>query len=613
MELKRIIEKISVEEEILNNLLLEVDKTLDTETIISWFIRILKSYPNICEKFALPSDTRLKNALLKILTIESSIKNPISYLLTNRLEQYLASLPNICSHNMSSQSIKDSMEIYYKLKRLINFYKTASQNKSISATTTALKTHRLHLYKESNNETDLRVVLRSFYEDKNDGNRNDRNLLLNFILEQLVNESNQPGHISERRHLWWSIFTLLSESDLKWITTNKNAIDNQINYLLSLPEYSPSGDVLSKSSVPELITVENDKLWETINICRILITEFSFNLELITIEKLKTRLNQNVDFIFSNDLYSSIVSTKNKLILLYELANYQSIESSLSTVNDDKYSYKSNFIGEFLYNMDTLESSRLILKKISKFIDTPDRWTKHTLTSLMICGAPGQGKSEFANQFSLELKKIANNTGKEIVINFSSVGKEINSNEDLNRILDNSTNYSNPELIVVNIFDEIDKAIFNFYTPFLSKLEMKVISGQTPLTIWIFAQSSFPRFDSYINYSNKLENKSLRDFLTRLQLGYIELPELKFSPEQRLLSAIGVAKKSFKKSSSISKGWAFYFMSSLTIEHNRLLIKEVNEKTEIIDQVLVLNNMKLIETIEQIINSKANEKWIDMN
>lgn len=613
MELNKIKEKISTEEETLINLLLEVEQTLDVDTITSWFVKVLKSYPNICEKFSLPTNPQLKNALLKILTTESSIKNPISYLLTNRLEQYLASLPDICSHSMSSQSIKDSMEIYYRLNRLINFNKSASQNKSISAIANALKNHRLHLYKESNNETDLRVVLRSFYEDKNDGNKNERSLLLDFIMLQLLNESNQPGLISERRHLWWSIYTLFSESDYKWLSINQNDIENLIKYILNLPEYSPSGDALSKSPTPELITVENDKLWETINICRVLITDLSCKITQPTIEHLKVRLNQNVSYIFSNDLYSSIGTTKNKLILLYELAIYQSLESAISIINNCSYSFKLNFIGEFLYNMDTLEKSKLLLQKIENFIIAPERWTKHTLTSIMICGAPGQGKSELANQFSIELKNIADSYKKEVKINFLSVGKEICSNEDLNGILVDIATNSDSKSIVINIFDEIDKANFNFFTPFLSTLEMKINTLQTPLSIWIFAQSSFPRFGSYLKYAHSLENKSLRDFLTRLQLGYIELPELKFSPEQRLLSAVGIAKKSYKKSSYISKGWAYYFMSRYNIEHNRLLIKEVNENTESVDQVLVLNDNGLIDKIEQVINSKANEKWISLN
>ncbi len=613
MELKRITEKISVEEKVLIDLLLEVEQTLNVDTIASWFVKVLKSYPNICEKFALPTNTQLKNALLKILTIESSIKNPISYLLTNRLEQYLASLPDICSHNMSSESIKNSMEIYYKLKRLINLNKSTSQSKSISAIANALKNHRLHLYKEYNNETDLRVVLRSFYEDKNDGNTKERNTLLDFIIAQLINESKQPGLISERRHLWWSLYTLLSESDIKWFSNKQGEIENIISYLLSLPEYSPTGDVLSKSSTPELITVENDKLWETINICRILNCELSNRIIQPIIEQLKGRLNQNVNYIFLNDLYSSIGITKNKLILLYELANFQSVESAKLWINDCSYTFKPNLIGEFLYNMDTLDKSKIILRKIEDFIKLPDKWTKHTLTSMMICGAPGQGKSEFANQFGSELKKIAGVYKKEIKINFLSVGKEINSNEDLSQFLNDISKETDTKTIIVNIFDEVDKANFNFFTPFLSALEMRFNASQTPLTVWVFAQSSFPRFDSYRDYANKLENKSLRDFLTRLQLGYIELPELKFSPEQRLLSAIGVAKKSFKDSSFISKGWAYYFMSKYNIEHNRLLIAEVNENTEIVDEVLVISKKELTAKIEQEINLKADEKWINLN
>ena len=167
-----------------------------------------------------------------------------------------------------------------------------------------------------------------------------------------------------------------------------------------------------------------------------------------------------------------------------------------------------------------------------------------------------------------------------------------------------------PERIYFNVFDEIDKADFNFCNPFLSLLESPVLNGRSTPKFWVFTQSQFSKFEDYREYANGLEKKSLRDFLTRLQWGVVEIPDLRFSPEQRLMSAIGIALRQFDKAKSISKGWAAYFMANYKIENNRVLIKDVKEKSIVRNGLLRLPNDLAIHGMSLPFGAKRGEAWI---
>jgi hypothetical protein len=269
-------------------------------------------------------------------------------------------------------------------------------------------------------------------------------------------------------------------------------------------------------------------------------------------------------------------------------------------------------MGSLFYSREAMEQARQVLLTAANYIDKPGEWTKKTLTALMVCGLPGQGKSEFVNQLGTEVTTLASNHGKVVVVNENAVGRDINSSTDLNKVIrmqkEEASRY--PEKVYFNVFDEIDKADFNFCNPFLSLLESPVLSERIAPTFWVFAQSQFSIFEDYKEYANRLEKKSLRDFLTRLQWGVVELPDLRFCPEQRLMSAIGIALRQFDKAKSISKGWAAYFMTNYKIENNRMLIKDVRGKSLERNGILRLQNELAIHDMSLPFGAKRGDVWI---
>jgi hypothetical protein len=227
-------------------------------------------------------------------------------------------------------------------------------------------------------------------------------------------------------------------------------------------------------------------------------------------------------------------------------------------------------VGEMYYALPVVETVRAIAQKAEKYVANPGEWTKPILSSLLISGLPGQGKTELVLQFGAELRSICRRHRREFEFSLNSFGSDIVSEHDLTKCLIGSSVVSNA--VRCFAFDEIDKARFDLFAHFLPLLEK---SDKGPVVFWIFAQSGHPSYSAFTTYAETLPTKSLRDFLTRMQLGHIDLPSVRLSPEQRISTALGIAKKRNPTLQRVDRNLIFDVAQRTSIKNNRDILQMV--------------------------------------
>ena len=187
--------------------------------------------------------------------------------------------------------LKPLLSNFEPLIKLVSKYNyNFEHSKTIPLVHNALEGHRLHIFKSSSKESDLRVALRAFYEDKNRDDKSAVIAILNFVFDQLKKEVKQSGYISQPRHAWWAVLTILSEADSSWLNKNKSFINKIIKHLISVIEYSPRVDRDFTSIVPELDSVFNEKTWVTINAIRLYKKNISKYISRNTMQMLKAKI-----------------------------------------------------------------------------------------------------------------------------------------------------------------------------------------------------------------------------------------------------------------------------------------------------------------------------------
>jgi hypothetical protein len=249
-----------------------------------------------------------------------------------------------------------------------------------------------------------------------------------------------------------------------------------------------------------------------------------------------------------------------------------------------------SFIGKYIYDDQIIEQFNGIKTIANRFIVDRASWTKHTLTSLIISSPPGQGKTEIIKQIISEIKMIAKKNNKKCEsFMFTIMTDIVNEKQLLKKLKSVCENKEKFCGIRVIVFDEIDKAQFDFYAPFLSTLESEV-KNEEPIIFWIFAQSSYETFKMIEHFATSSSNASLRDFLTRIKLGHIDIPELKVTAKQKVYTALGYALNKNAKLEGISKKCLCYLAFNDTCKNNRDLIADFTKNIIVKDNFLAMKH-----------------------
>lgn len=573
----------------------------DVDTINNWIVTVLSSDAVLSKSLNFPQDKKSKKALLTLIKERSPITEPLVSLLAKRIFDFIGTISEVHNHHMRGPKLEPLLNNYQPLLNLVfKYHEEYEVRKTITSVFEALQARRLHIYKSRPKEPDIRVILRALYEDKAREDTAAVQGMLDFIFEQLRKHVIQTGFIAQPRHVWWAILTLITEAEDSWLEKNQFEINNIVNHVLMEVEYIPRSDDFG-NFVPELDSKSNERSWGTINQIRLLKRNLTLYVEKDVTQVLEKRIESNIRSILDDKSELSIKFLQNKLLLLYEALGYYNNATAKSLSKAKVIDLTGRKVGELFYADGVLAQIRSVLNSISIYIANPNKWQRATLTSMLISSTPSQGKSALVKQMEIELQKIATRNGKRFCINNYTVGSPpLQTAKELSSILDDLKTTVDKDLIRLVVFDEFDKADFDFYLPFLPHLE-KPSNADREVTIYIFAQSSSPTNEIFRSYAHsaRVLNKALPDFCTRLELGFIDLPDLKTSPEQRIFSLIGIARENDRVASKIQRNCLTYFARNEKILGPRALRTQFGQNVHVIDEVIFLRPDLEKELIEK--------------
>jgi hypothetical protein len=580
MNLKTLSTFTRVESKVIEDLISRMGKLTRQDSLTAWLINLPKVEPDLAEYFELPRSSKLGKAMETILETNSLLTIPFLHLIATKLAVYLANIADIARHPVASPSLRDAGKTLAPLRRLLAPY-VDEKPRNIADTFLALNQQRIESVLDPWNNSALRAILQTLYVDRGREESREKRALLEFILKQLEAERAMAGRIPEPRHAWWAIETLLREGNNEFVEQNRPVINKTILHLLKLGDYSPRQDLVSASIAPELHTRETEELWIGVNIARILKAAGLLKLPKGTAKQLNGRLSEIVRFYLKPAQQKSFKFATIRLLLAQEALLSFTLADSELFESQEILDLSSQKVGSSLWDDEVVTQVNEMLKIAKRYLEERSRWTRPTLTSGVLCGLAGQGKSEMLRQLSNELSKLGTSLGKNVSVHSLSVGREINTNSDLVGILSKlAAARDGASCVRVLIFDEIDKAGFDFSAPFLSVLESSCEASDIPVSFWIFAQSTYPEFQEYTAYASRLSTKSLRDFLTRLQWGAIEMPDIRVAPRQRLMTALSIALSLHTQARKVTSRWCRFFSTNWELENARALGSLVNSVTE---------------------------------
>ncbi|HKO95557.1 MAG TPA: hypothetical protein VJU86_01095 [Pyrinomonadaceae bacterium] len=570
--------------------LLEVSKRVknaeEFATIETWIRHLLKTDPNLAKHFVIPTERLLKKALLDLVTIESSLTKPVLNLLSTKIASYVVVIDDLRVHPMIGPVVQDILDNFQPLVELVRKHDFHVEHpKTIEMIRRALEDNRLHIYQSFPREPNIRIVLKTLQLDTSRTDRKSLQYLLKFLFDQLNQNLQQPGFISQPRHAWWALLDLVQESDIGQLHKMQSELNEILLSFLRAVEYIPK-EADPASVVPEMNSVYNEEVWVTLNMMRLYRTCIHELVPHSTVEKLVAKIELNVRRISErND--DSIRSNQCKLLVLYEALAYLNHVDILKLCSVDQIDLRERFVGLYLYNDELLGHYREIKTTIQNLITSRQNWTKHILSSLLISGPPASGKTELIRQIIAEIGRVAHGKGRTFEHQFFTIGSEVNTEEDLRAIISKETSAQGSDGVRVVTFDEFEKAQFNFPAPFLKLLASETREEQ-PLTFWFFGQSSHATYYNLQLYADALKDKTLRDFLTRLELGKLDLSELKVSPQQKIFTALGYALSKHPQLEKVSRSCITYFGTNERLINNRQVISEFERKTILEDNRLSL-------------------------
>lgn len=588
MEKQTILQEIFLIEKKLSEVSLKVKQAEVFASIDLWIEHVLKSDLQLANHFAIPTAERIRKALLTLITTNSPLTMPILNLLSTRIASYIAIIDDLKPHPMIGPAASSILDDFLPLVSLVHKYDIHfEQNKSIQLIRQALESNRLHIYQSYSKEPHLRIVLKTLQLDKSRDDKESVQYLLNFLFDQLKQNILQKGFILQPRHGWWALLDLMEESDPEWLLQNHDDLNEILQSFLRATEYVPTTD--PTSVVPEMNSTYNEEIWVTINMMRFYKTSIDKFVPAETMALLRTRIESNLRDLVGKRNDDSIRSNLCKLLVSYEALDYLNYVEIVNICNQEQLDLSDRFIGKYLYNNDILDQFRPIKSSIHSLIEKRENWTKHLLSSLLISGPAGSGKSELMKQIIAEIKKVSEANGKEFHQQLFTIGTEIRTADELKETLKSIQTAVGDSKVRVVAFDEFDKAEFNFPLSFLEVLAAETKIDE-PVTFWMFGQSSYPTFDILSSYANSLSDKALRDFLTRIGLGKMNMGELKVSPQQKILTALGYAMIKFKNLESVSKSFLSYFASNEKLQNNRELIADFERCASYKDKKLGLSD-----------------------
>lgn len=562
----------------------------DFSSMTAWLRYILQkdNEHGLAKYFLLPTEKGIKSAILRLITSNTRWTDSILELMSSSISVSIATVGDLNNHALKSH-ITDF--IINNFAPLINLTKLSNSKQekdfSIELIYSALKDNNLIKYKTNLNDPDIRFVLRALHVDTERNNKISLKYILNYILNELRKTIKQPNAIVNPRHAWWALRTYINESSNKEIKSNSKDLNNIIKLLIS--NVNSSYMSLGEQKNPNADVYE--KIWITINAIKIYRHESNiFNSK--NLRELQELINVNIKMINNSGYEEALHLVLCRSLLFYEYLGFLNSIEVKSLLRKEKIILKNSFIGKYLYEDRILNKYKNIKSSAIKIIKDKTILEKYTLSSMLISSSAGQGKSELIKQITEEFKLVAEKNGKIFKSNILTIGTEIKSETELEKFLENIKNERDQDSVQVIAFDEFDKANFDFTTPFLPFLE-KDIKNLKAKIFWIFAQSTFPTFNRLKEHADSLGNKSLRDFLTRIKLGHIDIPDIITSPFQKVLSIIGMAYSSENKLRTIERNCIYYFADNEAIHNNRDLMKEYNEYVNILNcKALITSQIK---------------------
>jgi hypothetical protein len=566
-----------------------VGKEDEHDSMLNWIKSMLNDGNELARYFLIPSDKRIREALRVLVSENNPLSHPIINTISNRIGLLLSGTGDLRHHPLTSSRLLSALKAFDSLVLTVSKYRIGREiQKSVSTVYQAMKANRLYTYKTLIHESDLRIVLKTLQVDRDRTNIAALKHFLEYLYDQLTINHSHPGHIQHARHTCWALLDLFELADPVWLKQHQNEICAMIGRQCEATEYvSPQHNLAD--IVPEMTSDFYERIWVTIDMMRIFRDEKAREIiDPNLLGRLKDFIHANMSLITLQQNDRSIRSIQCKLIFLYEATIHVNYLEILDIIDARKLDVSRNFIGRYLYSDDVLTQYREIEESIIGFINGSQKWRKHSTTCLLVSGSAGQGKSELATQISDWIQQFAlARSSKCIPLNFA-VGREIRSQDDIEDAFRKIENHQ--DQIRVVFFDEVDKARdFDFFTPFLTKLESQ-ISASDSLTFWIFAQSSFPSFGAYREHADGLPVKSLRDFLTRIQLGYLNVPDLRGVFIQRILTVLGVAKAQNADLTAISERCIKAIFFEQQVNNNRDLIGLYTRTMIVSDSVLMLKS-----------------------
>lgn len=573
--------------------LLEVSTKIKAEgfdSIESWIEHVLEHDHDLAQYFLIPNEPHIRQSLLNVIRSNTFLPRTVLNALAIRIASYIASTGDLKSHPLGDDAVATIVNNFYPLTKLVKRHTSYSEHKaSIERIAVALRDSRLHIYKTYAGESDLRVVLKTLQVDQSRDDGPALQYLLEFLFHQLMKNLEQREFISQPHHAWWALLDLFSESSSDWLHNHSSDLDKIIGSLLRDTEYIPRA-IDPASVLPELNSVYYEKIWITINMMRIYKTNVAEYVDEGKLIELRARIETNIKALLGDYHDDSLKSIQCKLLFLYETLGYLNYLQVVDLCNSNQIDLRARFIGKYFYDDDVMESYGRIRTAIERFIANRRDWDKHSLSSLLVSGSAGMGKSELIKQVIDEIGRLTSAYDKQFSVDYFTIGSQIASKAQLDEKLKLIESRCGADHVQVIVFDEFEKASadLDFALSLLPVLEWE-IQDQCPLTIWVFAQSSFPTSTIIESHAESLPNKSLRDFLTRIQLGRIDLPSLKTSPQQKILTVLGYAINTDPGLEQISRNCLGYFATNESLQNNRQLIKHVKDTTHLSGKRLSLS------------------------
>ncbi|HET8863024.1 MAG TPA: hypothetical protein VFM94_07225 [Solirubrobacterales bacterium] len=570
-----------------------------TDSLAGWLVEVLKKDRELARQFALPTDPKVTKALLVLLETASSLRTPLVTLLAQRTSAFIATIHDIAEHPFSSDRVSTVEENMKGVVDLLADYEVNyDRRKTIPLVAESLREHRTNIYKISPQESDLRVTLRAFYEDDARDDVEAIDFLLEFVLRELLEEVRRPGHLPQPRHSWWAVQTLFCEGRLDWLQGKRPSLNKVVAHLVSQLEYRPSRELDYTSFVPELYSAANEELWAAINGCKVLSSGRAWLLTEANARGVLKRVRQGVSGVLSQQGYSNLKLTQSRLILLYEALIYEDLQTALRMATAPQLDLAGACIGIRYYEESVTRRFAEIKTQLANLLQAPTRWDRGTLSSMLLSGGPGQGKSELIRQLVDEFEGLVTARGFAFDAAQFAAGKELIKESDLTSALDWP---GSDETVFCRVFDEIDKANFDFFAHFLALLETPDANRKT---IWLFAQSSQSTFEDLKEQALREQKMSMRDFLTRIQLGHIDMPSLKFSPAQKVYSSLGLAKGTDSGLRNAQRELILELTQRADVQTNRDLKRIVTNECEVDDGIVRLKEASVFSLGDYLIESK---------